>query len=207
LKHRPFWKSLVIAALLASDMSCSDENLASLLMALSESRQVVEIVGETLERKLQPWLISSQKCVEMLQSRLTHACSETRFIESEPFCLRFVAASASELSYGDVLVVKRALCRSPPPPTPLNTSPPAPSHHRYSHVLNSRIMFGDLEGMPVLLPLDSVSPASNKSSAHVLDIFRQASLPPIAFIVAANELTAAICIRSLHSACQRPCVS
>ncbi len=39
-------------------------------------------------------------------------------------------------------------------------------------------MFGDLEGMPVLMPLDSVSPASNKSSAHVLDIFRQAKPAP-----------------------------
>ncbi len=50
-------------------MSCSDENLASLLLKLSESRQVAAIVGEPLERKLQPWLASAQKCADMLQCR------------------------------------------------------------------------------------------------------------------------------------------
>ena len=38
-------------------------------------------------------------------------------------------------------------------------------------------MFGDLEGMPMLLPLHDVAPAPEKSSAHVLDVFRQAILP------------------------------
>ncbi len=38
-------------------------------------------------------------------------------------------------------------------------------------------MFGDLEGMPMLLPLHDVAPAPEKSSAHVLDVFRQASMP------------------------------
>jgi hypothetical protein len=39
-------------------------------------------------------------------------------------------------------------------------------------------MFGDLEGMPMLLPLDSASSTPDKSSARVLDIFRQVRLPP-----------------------------
>jgi hypothetical protein len=60
-------------------MACSDENLASLLLKLSESRRIAAIVGETLERKLQPWLRSSQKCQDMLQCRLLTAAS-IRFI-------------------------------------------------------------------------------------------------------------------------------
>jgi hypothetical protein len=62
-----------------SGMACSDENLASLLLKLSESRQIAAIVGETLERKLQPWLRNSQICQDMLQCRLLTA-APIRFI-------------------------------------------------------------------------------------------------------------------------------
>jgi hypothetical protein len=72
-----------------------------------------------------------------------------------------------------VLVVKRALCRCHPRPAAANT----PTHPR--QMLFSRIVFGDLEGMPVLLPLDAFSPAPDASSSLVLDVFRQARGPYI----------------------------
>jgi hypothetical protein len=34
-------------------------------------------------------------------------------------------------------------------------------------------MFGDLEGMPMLLPLNEAGPAADKSNAHVLDVLQQ----------------------------------
>jgi hypothetical protein len=55
-----------------SDMSCSDDDLVSLLLKLSESQQVAAIVGETLAQKLQPWLRTSQQCADMLLCRLLH---------------------------------------------------------------------------------------------------------------------------------------
>jgi hypothetical protein len=51
-------------------MSCADGNLASLLLKLSGAHQVAAILGETIELKLQPWLLSSQKCEDMLRCRL-----------------------------------------------------------------------------------------------------------------------------------------
>jgi hypothetical protein len=53
-----------------SDMSCSDDDLMSLLLKLSESQQVAAIVGENLAQKLQPWLRTSQQCADMLLCRL-----------------------------------------------------------------------------------------------------------------------------------------
>ena len=53
-----------------SSMSCADGNLASLLLKLSGAHQVAAILGETIELKLQPWLLSSQKCEDMLRCRL-----------------------------------------------------------------------------------------------------------------------------------------
>jgi hypothetical protein len=91
-------------------MSCSDERLASLLLKLAAARQVASIVGEALDRKLQPWLGSAQKCEDMLRCRSAHLHSRFSFHSSQ-HCGRFAETSPSELCHGDVLVVKRALCR------------------------------------------------------------------------------------------------
>lgn len=89
--------------------------------------------------------------------------------------------------------------------SPLKCTHPQPR----SNICNSRILFGDLEGMPMLLPLDGVSPAPDQSSTHVLDIFQQASekcgampaaLRPI------HALSASTRIRQLQSSHRRPSV-
>jgi hypothetical protein len=61
-----------------------------------------------------------------------------------------------------------APCAGAPPPS-------YPYPYLDAHVLLSRIMFGDLEGMPMLLPLDEATSALHTSSSHVLDIFQQAT--------------------------------
>ena len=94
-----------------ASMSCSDERLASLLLKLAASRQVASIVGEALDRKLQPWLSSAQKCEDMLRCRSAHLHCRFSFHSSQRCRGRFAEASPSELCHGDVLVVKRALCR------------------------------------------------------------------------------------------------
>ena len=51
-------------------MSCSDESVSCLLLKLSAAHQIAAVVGQPLEHKLQPWLLSSQKCEDMLRCRL-----------------------------------------------------------------------------------------------------------------------------------------
>ncbi len=72
-------------------------------------------------------------------------------------------------------------------------------------------MFGDLEGMPMLLPLDGASAAADKTPANILDVFQQArhlgrelrlSMPSFT-----NARAAAICVRQLRPSCLRPRVA
>jgi hypothetical protein len=52
----------------------------------------------------------------MLRCRLVQFDTWHNFV-SQLLCYRFAETTANELTHSDVLLLKRALCRRPPPPT------------------------------------------------------------------------------------------